>query len=605
MNNNDLREKANNLPQKPGVYIFKDGKGKVLYVGKAIRLKNRVISYFGKPDLARPQITVMMAQAEALDYVIVSSEVEALITENNFIKRFRPKYNIRMRDDKNYLFIKITKEDFPRVTVVRKPSRDGAAYFGPFTNSLYVRETLNIIKKIFPFRTCKESPLKMRPKPCLQFHIERCLGPCVEAVNKEEYRQMIGEVREFLYGRNSHLLKRFHREMQEASIVQNFEKAAFFRDKIKAVEATLERQNVVNVKVISQDILGAAADSRLAVITLFQVRDGKLIGKENFDLVLSETQPLEEIMMAFLDQYYQDASFIPKEILLPFPLNEDELYFVSELIKEKSGTKVEFKLPKIGRYKELVKMATKNAEEYLSKEAKTFTRETEKVSRGLYELGEALGLTALGRIECYDISNISGMQSVGSMVVFKDGVPAKNEYRKFKIKTLSTPNDFAMMEEVLSRRFRALENNDTNFNKKPDLILIDGGKGQLAVASKVLNSLRINVNMASLAKKEEELISFDANGGFYSIKLPRNSEGLYLLQRVRDEAHRFAISYHKNLRSKYLIKSALNEIPGVGPKTKKLLLEHFGNLDNIKESDEEAIIKVIGESKYKLIKEYL
>ncbi|PIX99560.1 excinuclease ABC subunit C [bacterium (Candidatus Howlettbacteria) CG_4_10_14_3_um_filter_37_10] len=600
-----LDNQIKSLPKNPGVYIFKDKNGVVLYIGKAVNLKARVNSYL-KPDPLRPQIDLMMNQAVKVDYVLVNSDLEALIAETNLIKKFKPKYNIRMRDDKNYLFIKITKEDFARIILSRKVLNDKATYFGPYTNSLDVRNTLNLLQKLYPFRTCKESPLKKRLKPCLMYHIKRCSGPCIDQIVKEDYKQVILKVKSFLEGKGvGALVGEFKAEMKKAAENQDFERASLYRDRYFAIEKMLEKQFVVSTKIIDLDVLGYAKENNLVGIAILKIRDGKLAGKEHFNMEIpSAGENDEDILSAFISQYYEDTSFYPKEILLPFSLQKGK-ELIEELLFKLSKKKINIKEPKIGRQKEIIKLANLNAKEYLSKELETFTYKSAKAEKSLKELSSILGVENIFRIECFDISNIQGTSAVGSMVVFEGGEPKKDEYRKFKIKKAQTPNDYLMMEEVLRRRLMALTLGHEKFIKTPDLILVDGGKGQLSVLKKVADELNLNINMVGLAKKHEDLYIYDLEDNFLKVTLPKNSQAMFLLQNIRDEAHRFAVSYHRLVRSKKVVRSVLDEIPGIGPKTKKALLDHFGSLDNIRKANSEDMEKIIGKDKAKILMENL
>ena len=603
----EIIKKINNLPKKPGVYIFKDLQGNILYVGKAIDLKNRVNSYFQKPDPTRFQIVPMMPKVADMDYVIVNTETEALIAETNLIKKYKPKYNIRMRDDKNYLFIKITKEDFPRIILSRKVQKDKATYFGPYTNSLDVRNTLNLLQKLYPFRTCKESSLKKRPKPCLAYHIKRCSGPCIDQITKEDYKQVIVKVKSFLEGKGVNaLVGEFKAEMKKAAETQDFERASLYRDRYFAIVKMLEKQYVVSTKMLDQDVLGYAKENGLAGIAILKIRDGKLSGKEHFNVEVPFVgENNGEILSAFISQYYEDTSFYPKELLLPFGLPAAEKELIKKLLLKLSKKKINIKEPKIGGQKEIINLANLNAKEYLSKELEAFVYKSAKAEKSLKELSSILGVENIFRIECFDISNIQGTSAVGSMVVFEGGEPKKDEYRKFKIKTAQTPNDYLMMEEVLKRRLTALTLGQERFIKEPDLILVDGGKGQLSVLKKVIDEQGLVINIASLAKKQEDVYVYDLEDKFLKIAVPRNSYAMFLLQNIRDEAHRFAVSYHRLVRSKKNVKSALDEISGIGPKTKKALLDHFGSLDNIRKANSEEMEKIIGKDKAKIIMDNL
>jgi excinuclease ABC subunit C len=599
-----IKKVLKNIPQKPGIYIFKDLSGSVLYVGKAINLKNRVNSYFQKQDL-RPQIVSMIDKIESVDYLVVASELEALITETDFIKRYKPKYNIKMKDDKNYLFIKITSEDFPQVTITRRVIKDGAYYYGPFTDSVRVRKTLKILRDTFPFRSCKNTPLKNKDRACLNFHLGRCKAPCVGAITKEGYQEIVDGVKNFLGGTDAEIINNLYKEMLKESEGLNYERALVLKERLITIKSVLEKQTVVSSKGDIKDIFGYFYKEQIGAIVLLQIRDGKITGKENFLVEFPDGEEKAKIMASFLKQYYKEASFIPQSVVIPDKIYDEDKLEIASLVMDRHKKKVNFFYPQKGRLKKLIQMATSNAREYLKTEETSFLNRYAKNEIALSEIARLMKIGSLKRIECFDISNISGAFAVGSMVVFDSGVFKKSDYRKFNIKSADGPNDFAMIEEVIKRRFINLKGTDKSFSALPDLVIVDGGKGQLSSAKKAVEAVGIKgVSIASLAKKDETLF-FYLHDQVKSHNFKLNSSPMFFLQNIRDEAHRFAIQHHRIVRGKSVRKSALDDIFGLGSKTKKLLLEEFGTLGKIKEADEERLIKLIGKSKTKKLRENL
>lgn len=588
------------LPDSPGVYLMKDSAGKIIYVGKAISLKNRVRSYFQSSRNLNLRIRSMVEQVDRFEYITTNSEVEALVLECNLIKEERPKYNIRLRDDKQYPWVKITiKESFPQIYITRKIKRDGSKYYGPYTNVQALRETFKLLRRIFPLRSCRHDLDRERiERPCLNFHIKRCLAPCSGQVAKETYQEVIKEVCMFLEGRQSELINKLKKDMENAANLRQYEKAARLRDQIRDIEKVLEKQKVVTVNNEDLDVFGLAQDRRGTVVQVFQVRQGKLVGREYFFLTEGdETEPVD-IFEAFLPQYYDHSGFIPKEILLPF--NLESMAALSEWLGGQRGSKVNLRVPQKGEKAELLRMARENAEILLKQERSREEQSLNRITEILNQLRQDLGLEKPPlRIEGFDISNIQGQEGVASMVVFENGIPKGGEYRRFKIRTIEGPNDFAMMQEAVRRRFRKgleergqLATESGKFARFPDLLLIDGGKGQLSAVYEVLEELGlIHLNLISLAKQEEEIFKPGSNE---PIRLSRRSESLMLLQRVRDEAHRFAITYHKTLRDKRTKASKLDLITGIGPKKKQLLLNRFGSVKRIKEATIEELMMVEG-----------
>lgn len=599
-----LSDKIKNIPPRPGVYLYKDADGRVIYVGKAVSLKNRVRSYFQAGAKQAPKVKAMLRRAVDLDYIVTDSEMEALILENNLIKKHRPKYNVLLKDDKTYPYIKVTvQEEFPRVHITRRVVKDGARYFGPFTHVGAVNETLRLLKKIFPLRTCKQREPAPRDRPCLNYHIRRCLGPCCNLVERPAYRETVNEVVLFLEGRQEDSMKRLRQRMEQAAENLEFEKAAELRDQLLAVEKIVERQKVVSTDLVDQDVIAMARGFDEACLTVFFIRGGKLIGREQYFLEGTDTLERGEVMATFVQQFYNQTEVVPAEILLSEEIEGASL--IAAWLSELRGSKVNIKVPKRGDKHKLVAMAAQNA--LLSLEQTQLERQAgrQAVDGALAELMAALGLAEPPRrMECYDISNIQGTETVASMVVFEDGKPAKDQYRRFKIRTVEGPNDFASMKETLSRRLsRAREEqaqveggelaaNRAKFTRLPDLIIIDGGKGQLSAAREaMLEQGFAHIPAFGLAKEEELLF---APGRPDPIRLPGESRGLQMLQRLRDEAHRFAVTYHRKLRTRRNLKSVLDEIEGIGAVRRRELYKAYKSLDAIKQASPEELAKVPG-----------
>ncbi len=574
-----LTKKLKDLPQKPGVYIFKDAQGLVLYVGKAIKLKNRVSSYFktgAEPD--RPHIQIMIPQVVDLDFVITDNELESLILESNFIKQLKPKYNVILRDDKNYLFLKINLHDeIPTIQYERKPADKTARYFGPYTSGYEIKNTLRLMRKIFPY--CANA--KVTDKPCFFYHIGKCPGVCFGKISLDEYReQYIKKIIQFLAGRQSDVLKDLQQQMKSFATRRQYEKAATVRNQIFALNRVMERQKLVYPEKLDQDVFSVYLDSA-ASINLFVIRGGKLIQKENFILDNAKRSSLTEILEGFLPRYYLDASSKPKEILLPAEINADELRPAFEDTKLPKLT-----VPSRGQKQELIKLGELNAKQYLESTSDKHLLEEARLVSSLKELQRVLDLPKLpARIEAFDISNIQGTNPVGSMVVFDFARAKKDQYRKFKINKKQTPDDFAMMREMLERRFKR------EGWAKPDLILIDGGKGQLSSAVSVLNQYQLEIPILGLAKRLEEIFR---PGNSHPLILQPNSIALFLLQRIRDEAHRFAVTYHRKLRTRGLLASTLDQISGLGPAKKKNLLATFGSAEGIRKASLTDIANIVG-----------
>ena len=686
--NEKIQSVLQSLPHKPGIYLMKDASGTIIYVGKAISLYNRVRSYFQESTDLSPKNRSMVAKVDDIEFLVVKNEVEALVLESNYIKQYRPRYNVLLRDDKNYPYIKVAlTEDFPRVYRVRSFARDGNRYFGPYTNSGAVDATLDLLNKLFAFRTCRydasnwapprngEPPAgwkqKLLPRPCTQYYIHRCIAPCVAYASREAYDAVIQQVILFLEGKHDEVVKNLQAQMQEAAEQLNFEEAARIRDRIQAVERVLEKQRVISTEgQDDQDVIALASGEDETCAQVFFFRNGKLVGREYFILQGTRDSSPGEIMSSFFIQFYESSPHIPAEIIVE--AEPDDRAALQSWLKEKRKGAVTITAPKRGEKLRLVEMVKQNAQEVLEQQRIKWLSDSQKTQLALEEIQEALNLAAPPqRIECYDISNTQGTNSVGAMVVFEAGRPKNSEYRRFKIKTVEGPNDFASHQEMLRRRFRrqsqhtadavgtrfiASPGNDhiastgdghiaspgdghiastgddhtastgdghqdaalSGENEQPesaesplqhewampDLIIIDGGKGQLSAAMEVLQELHIDIPTVGLAKENEEIF---IPGSPDPIILPRSSQGLYMVQRIRDEAHRFGITYHRKLRSDRTFKSVLDEIPGIGPKRKQALLKHFGSVRAISAAslDDLAALNGMTRDAAEKVKEYI
>ena len=568
-----IQEQLKLLPTNPGVYLMKNEQAKIIYVGKAINLKNRVKSYFQSSKNHSPKVKSMVEKISDFEYIITANEIEALILECNLIKKYRPKYNISLRDDKTYPYIKVTlNEDYPTVSITRKILKDGAKYFGPYTSAGAVHEVLNILKKLFQIRSCRQMNTK---RPCLEFHIKRCLAPCTGRVAKSEYREMIKTLCLFWQGRNEVVLKELTNRMQIAAENFQFELAAKLRDQVLAIEKISAKQNII-IGSSDQDIIGLARKADEACIQIFFIRSGKMIGRDHFLLNGTEDETDSALLNAFLEQYYNKATFIPKEILLPAEIENEEI--LSAWLSQKKNGKVSFGLPQRGVKKEMVLMANDNAVVVLEEQMIKNSAGLEQTVGAMKDLGRYLRMEKeLKRIECFDISHIQGSETVASMVVFSNGAPDKQEYRRYKLKSVEgKPDDFKSMQEVVGRRYRQSD------GIMPDLIIIDGGKGQLNSALEIIRALgHYQIPVVGLAKQFEYVF---LEGQSEPVILPPNSKALYLIQRIRDEAHRFAITYHRKLRHKRNLVSVLDHIEGIGPTRRKALWDAFGSIAEIKKA---------------------
>jgi len=593
------------LPNKPGCYVMKDDAGNVIYVGKAINLRNRVRSYFHSNAGQHRKTQQLVSKIADIEWIIVDSELEALILEMNLIKKHRPHYNVRLKDDKRYPYIKVHwTEPFPKVTITRQMVQDGARYFGPYTSVWAVHQTLDVLRRIFPYLTCDRVITGQDERACLYYDIKLCVAPCIGAVKQAEYRQMIDDLCKFLQGRTEPIVSRLQNEMEKAAEELHFERAATLRDQIQAIESVVERQKVISSEYVDSDVIAMARSNGEACVQVFFIRGGKLIGREYFLLEGTEETPDANVIAQFIKQFYDQTPSVPSQVLLPHEVEEAQI--IRQWLNQKSGgEKVEILVPHQGQQKELVHMAAENAAETLAALQAQWEADKHRQTQALAELQEALGFESpINRIECYDISNTQGTAAVGSMVVFEQGVPKKKLYRHFNIRNVTGPDDFASMEEVLKRRFNRWRTSqeaqgtpgkkvDEAFSRLPDLLIVDGGKGQLGRAEKVLGffDLSQKIMVAGLAKQYEELFLPERP---MSLRLPRQSQGLYLIQRIRDEAHRFALTSHRKLYTKKGLASRLDAIPGVGPARRKKLLNHFGSIQDIEQATMEELTAVSG-----------
>ncbi|MEX2226069.1 MAG: excinuclease ABC subunit UvrC [Dehalococcoidia bacterium] len=611
-------EQLARVPSHPGVYVMRAGDGQVIYVGKAANLKNRVRSYFGSPASMEGKTRLLSEQIDDFEYVVTHTEQEAMHLEAALVKRHQPLFNVRLKDDKHYPYLKVDLADpWPRVYITRRVEKDGGRYFGPFANAGSVRRTLDIVNKLFPWRSCTKTITGHDPRPCLDYYINRCIAPCTAYCSKEEYDEVIRQVILFLEGRTEEVVRSLKREMADASTGMEYERAARIRDQIQAIERVTERQAVASTRPSDEDVFGLARGDDESVVQVLFIRGVRMVSVDNFTLDGTRDEPDDGIIASFIKQFYESATYVPRRVIVPARLPEQSL--IEEFLSERRGSRVEVLVPQRGEKRRLVEMATTNAREAFDMARVKWLADTGKTRSALEGLQDELDLPSLpGRIECYDISNIQGTSSVGSMVVFTDGHPRPQEYRRFRIKSVDGANDFASMAEVLRRRFRRAreqllaetgatapdveappENGraprqrpDESFAALPDLVIIDGGKGQLAAVLDVMREMGVkHIPTVGLAKQHEEMYVQDVSE---PVVLPRNSQALYLVQRIRDEAHRFAITYHRGVRSKAGMQSALDTIPGIGPKRKKALLRKFGSVRGIREASVQEIAATVG-----------
>ena len=602
----NFEEELKKLPRKPGVYIMRDDKDVILYVGKAINLHNRVRSYFRENIGRGPAIDQMVSLIARFEYIVTDSELEALVLENNLIKENSPKYNTLLKDDKTYPYIKVTVgEDYPRILFSRTMKKDKSRYFGPYTSAAAVKDTIELLNKLYQLRTCnrvlpRDTGLE---RPCLNYHIKQCLAPCQGYVSKEEYRQQVAGALEFLNGNYSPILKDLEEKMNKAAEELEFEEAARYRDLLSSVRQVSQKQKITEGVGEDKDILALYQDETEAVVQVFFVRDGKLIGREHYYMTHVPENNKPAILQDFVKQFYAGTPFIPRELMLQYEIEDAEL--IEKWLSERKGSRVYLKVPKIGSKEKLVELAAQNAKLVLSQDREKLKREEGRTIGAVKEISGLLQLplTGTARMEAYDISNINGFENVGSMVVYEKGKPKRSDYRKFKIKSVSGPDDYACMREVLTRRFRhgmeeskELEEQEMDqeygsFTKFPDLILMDGGRGQVNIALSVLEELGIDIPVCGMVKDDNHR----TRGLYYhNIELPidTHSEGFKLITRIQDEAHRFAIEYHRSLRSKTQVKSVLDDIPGVGPARRKALMRHFKSLEEIRQASVEELMEI-------------
>ena len=596
--NFDIQEELKKLPGKPGVYLMHDEKDEIIYVGKAISLKNRVRQYFQSSRGKSVKIEQMVTHITRFEYIVTDSELEALVLECNLIKEHRPKYNTMLMDDKAYPFIKVSvDEPFPRIMMARRMVKDKAKYFGPYTSAGAVKDTIELIRKLYKVRSCnRRLPRDTgKERPCLNYHIHQCDAPCQGYVSQETYRKSIDEVLRFLGGNYDVVLKELEEKMMKASEDLEFEKAIEYRELLGSVKKIAQKQKITDTAGNDRDILAAATDKEDAVVQVFFIRGGRLIGRDHFYLKLSGDETTGEIISSFIKQFYAGTPYIPAELMTQTEIEDGEV--LEEWLSQKRGHRVHIRVPKKGTKEKLVELAEKNAALVLSKDRERLKREEGRTIGAVKEIARLLGLEHLNRMEAYDISNISGFASVGSMVVYEKGKPKRNDYRKFRIKSVQGPDDYASMKEVLTRRFRhGLEEREEgketgSFTAFPDLILMDGGKGQVGIALQVLDELHLNIPVCGMVKDD----SHRTRGLYYNNKelpIDRNSEGFKLITRIQDEAHRFAIEFHRKLRSKEQVHSVLDDIPGVGPARRKDLMKHFSSLDEIRQADVEELKKL-------------
>ncbi len=601
----DIKEQLKKLPEKPGVYIMKDEMGEIIYIGKSKSLKKRVSQYFRSQRSQLPKVQAMVKCIVEFEYIITDTEVEALILEANLIKKHRPRYNIALKDDKNYPYIKVTiKDKYPRVLKARKIMKDKSRYFGPYINVDAVNKTLQTIDELFPLRKCNRNLELNKDRPCLNFHIKKCLGPCNGGITHEEYKEIVDQVILLLSGKQDILLKELEQRMQNASMQLDFERAAKYRDSINALNSLSERQKIMSASHANQDYISMSRSGDRSCVMVFFVRGGKLIGREQHVLDGTDETERSEILSSFVKQFYSGSAFIPKEILLDEEIEDDKL--IESWLSQKRGNKVGVKKPIRGEKKKLIELVYKNAVEYLMKFEEKINRDRDYSKKVLNELRELMDLDFdPKRIEAYDISNIYGVFSVGSMVVFENAKPLNSAYRRFKIRTIEGPNDYGSMQEVLFRRFKrgmdekeilsnqGISDNEGKFSFFPDLILVDGGKGQVKAVKEVLFALGVDIKVAGMVKDDKHR----TKGLIYGereIIFDKRSQVFRLVAKIQDEVHRFAITYHKTLRDKSLIQSVLDDISGIGKKRKQQLLKHFGSIEGIRKASIEELNEVHG-----------
>ena len=600
----DFQEELKKLPHKPGVYIMRDDRDVILYVGKAIDLHNRVRSYFRENIGRGPAIDKMVTLIARFEYIVTDSELEALVLENNLIKEYSPKYNTLLKDDKTYPYIKVTVgEEYPRILFSRTMKKDKSKYFGPYTSAGAVKDTIDLLNKLYQLRTCNRNLPRDtgKDRPCLNYHIKQCLAPCQGYISPEQYRQQVAGALEFLNGNYNPILKDLENKMRAAAENMEFEEAATYRDLYNSVKQVSQKQKITDSVGEDKDVLALYQDEREAVVQVFFVRDGKLIGREHYYMTNVSENDKPGILQEFIKQFYAGTPFIPRELMLQYEIEDAQL--IESWLSERKGARVYLRVPKIGSKEKLVELAAQNAKLVLSQDREKLKREEGRTIGAVKEIADLLGLHHIQRMEAFDISNISGYENVGSMVVFEKGKPKPSDYRKFRIKTVTGPDDYACMREVLTRRFvhgmertRELQDQDLDtdldsFTRFPDLLMMDGGRGQVNIALEVLKELNLNIPVCGMVKDDNH-----RTRGLYfeNVELPidTRSEGFKLITRIQDEAHRFAIEYHRSLRSKGQVKSVLDDIPGVGPARRKALMRHFASLEDIRNATLEQLLEI-------------
>ena len=596
-----IEEELKKLPDQPGVYIMHDSRDAIIYIGKAVSLRKRVHQYFQPSHDEGIKKAQMVKQIARFEYIVTDSELEALVLECNLIKEHRPKYNTMLRDDKTYPYIRVTLgEDFPRVLFSRQQKKDKSRYFGPYTSAGAVKDTIELVNKIYQLRTCNRNLPRDtgKDRPCLNYHIHQCTAPCQGYITKEAYRERVDAVVEFLNGNYAPVLKSLEEKMNTASANLEFEKAIEYRELLNSVRQIAQKQKITHTDGEDKDIIALAADDRDAVVQVFFIRDGKLIGRDHFYVKIGTEDTKAQILTTFIKQFYSGTPFIPREIMLPQEIEEQEV--LADWLGEKRGSKVYIRVPQKGMKEKLVELAQKNAKMVLAQDREKIKREEGRTIGALKEIEQLLDMKGLNRVEAYDISNTSGFESVGSMIVYEKGKPKRSDYRKFKLRTVSGPDDYASMYEVLTRRFthgmremEEMEEKDLSeeygsFTRFPDLIMMDGGRGQVNIALKVLEELHLNIPVCGMVKDDNHR----TRGLYYhnvEIPIDRGSEGFKLITRIQDEAHRFAIEYHRSLRSKEQVHSVLDDIPGIGERRRKALMRRFRSIEAIRDASEEEL----------------
>jgi excinuclease ABC subunit C len=602
----NIEEELKKLPQKPGVYIMHDEDDTIIYVGKAISLRNRVRSYFRKSTNKTTKIQQMVSKIRRFEYIVTDSELEALVLENNLIKEHQPRYNTMLKDDKTYPYIKVTtREDFPRIIVTRTAKKDNAKYYGPYSAAGSVKNTVELLRKLYKLRTCSRnlSEDTEQGNPCLYYHIGQCMAPCNNSVTKEEYHKAIEEAVDFLSGNYKPVLQDLEGKMQAASEQLDFEKAKEYRDLLFNVKDIAQKQKITSSTGEDRDIIALATSEEAGIVQMFFVRDGKLIGREHFYMTNIAEHEKSQIIEGFIQQFYAGTPFVPRELIIQEEIENAAI--IEQWLSERKGHRVKIVVPQKGQKEKLVELAERNAEILLQQDLEKIKREVSKTTGAMNEIATLLDMPEINRVEAFDISNISGFEAVGSMIVYEKGKPKRSDYRKFRIKSVEGPDDYASMEEVLSRRFehglreRQENGNQTQygkFAKFPDLIMMDGGKGQVNVAARVLDRMGLNIAVCGMVKDDNHR----TRGLYYQneeIPIDRSSEGFKLITRIQDEAHRFAIEYHRSLRSKGQVHSVLDDIPGVGPKRRKALMKHFENIEELRNASVETLLEIPGINK--------